>query len=456
MELLSDLTTQCIRCGFCLESCPTFVITGKETESPRGRIYLIRSADEGVLEWDKQVKQHIDTCLGCRACEPACPSGVQYGQILELARDRLEREVPHRSKRALLRGMTDPKKLRWQLILSKLYPGKKIPWFLSKWLSGESPEVDKPEAPAKVAWPEICKPQSEIRNHGEVYLLEGCAMRVLFPRVHEATRRLLRRVGFEVREVEAGCCGALHAHNGYLDEARERAFELIRAMPDDLPVIVNSAGCGATMKHYAKMLEGELPKAVSTEKRAQPGSELAAARPSTSEFASRVFDASEFLFQHGLLDQLNELGDLEVEGNSGTPHPQPPLPAIHRGEGVIAVTYHDACHLAHGQGIKSEPRKLIEAIPGVKLIELEESDMCCGSAGIYNLVQPQLARELLNRKWQHIVETRAEIVVSGNPGCHAWIEQASSEHGGKVQVVHTMELLESAFSGLPQRRTQKP
>ncbi|MFY9235030.1 MAG: (Fe-S)-binding protein [Fimbriimonadaceae bacterium] len=402
MKPLSDLTTQCIRCGFCLESCPTYVITGRETESPRGRIYLIRSADEGVLKWDKQVKQHIDTCLGCRACEPACPSGVQYGQILELARDRLEKGVPHRSKKTLLNGMTSPGKLRWQLQLSRLFPGRKIPWALSKSLSVEAPEVEKPQVQAPPAWPALDNRQSTIESRGEVFLLEGCAMRVLYPRVHEATRRLLRRVGYEIREVEAGCCGALHAHNGYLAEARERALKLIEAMPDDLPIIVNSAGCGATMKDYPGLLEG------------------------ATGFAARVFDASEFLFQSGLTDLLKESDGL-----------------------ALTVTYHDACHLAHGQGIKSDPRKLIEAIPGVKLIELEESDMCCGSAGIYNLVQPQLARELLNRKWQHIVETRADIVVSGNPGCHAWIEQASREHGGKVQVVHTMELLESAFSGLP-------
>lgn len=431
MKPLSDLTAHCIRCGFCLESCPTYVITGKETESPRGRIYLIRSADEGVLEWDRQVKRHIDTCLGCRACEPACPSGVQYGQILELARDRLEKEAPHRSKKWLLGGMTSPTKLRRQLLLGKLYPGRRIPSLLSRILCGEPPQADMPRVQPKVFSSAVETPDSKLTKRGEVYLLEGCAMRVLFPRVHEATRRLLKRVGFDVRESEAGCCGALHAHNGYLSEARAKAAKLIGDLPDDIPIIVNSAGCGATMKHYAELLDAShLLQA--------RRNELSAVRPRNGlrknesvstdrarHFAGRVLDASEFLLEHDLIDLLRKSKGLD-----------------------LAVTYHDACHLAHGQGITQEPLKLIEAIPGIKLIPLSESDMCCGSAGIYNLVQPNLARELLDRKWRNIEATAAGIVVTGNPGCHAWIDQASREHGGKVSVLHTMELLEASFSGL--------
>lgn len=418
MKALGDLTTRCIRCGFCLESCPTYVVTGKETESPRGRIYLIRSADEGALDWDRQVKHHIDTCLGCRACEPACPSGVQYGQILELARDRLEGEVPHRSKKWLVGGMTSPGKLKWQLLLAKLYPGRRIPSLISRILSGEPAQADMPGAQPRAFYAAISNPKSTTHNRGEVYLLEGCAMRLLFPRVHEATRRLLRRVGFEVKESQAGCCGALHAHNGFLSEARDRAELLIADMPGDIPIIVNSAGCGATMKHYGELLQtSELPEAVSSPRPIQD---------ENTEFSRRVFDAAEFLHEHGLLNLLEESKGIEA-----------------------GVTYHDACHLAHGQGIRKEPRELIEAIPGIQLMPLPESDMCCGSAGIYNLVQPTLARELLDRKWRNIEGTGAQIVVSGNPGCHAWIEQASREHGGNIMVLHTMELLEAAFSGLP-------
>jgi len=401
LEELSDLTSHCIRCGFCLEACPTFVVTGRETESPRGRIYLARSADEGVLDWDRQVKQHIDSCLGCLACETACPSGVEYGKILEITRQRLEVAQPHRSKGMLLDGMTKPATLRAQLLLSRMLPGRRIPSVLSRLLSGQKPEADKPRPQPQRRWP----PLDDRRLppvRGEVYLLEGCVMRVLFPDVHESTRRLLRRVGYEVKESSAGCCGALHAHNGYLDEARRRAVELMVAMPDDLPVIVNAAGCGATMKHYDFLIAENEP---------------------ARRFSSRVMDASEFLHREGLVHHLEGAEPLSLK-----------------------VAYHDACHLAHGQGVRDAPRSLLGAIPGIELTPLPESDMCCGSAGIYNLLQPSIARRLLERKWANIVSTGAQVVVSGNPGCHAWIEQASREHGGAVRVMHTLELLEQAMA----------
>jgi glycolate oxidase iron-sulfur subunit len=396
MKELDELTTKCIRCGFCLESCPTFVVTGRETESPRGRIYLVRSADEGQLDWEA-TREHIGTCLGCRACETACPSGVQYGKILELARDELERKKPHGAKRMLLGGMTRPNRMRMQLFLSRLLPGRRIPLTLSKLLSGEAPEADRPRVQSPAEW----KPLQEaelppIRGH--IYLLEGCVMKVMFPRVHEATRRLLRRVGFEVRKTDAGCCGALHAHNGYLTDAQDMARKLFKQMPENLPVIVNSAGCGSWMKDFLR----------------DEGS------------SGQVVDVSEFLMREGLIEQLTSAPGLQ-----------------------LTATYHDACHLAHGQGIRLEPRRLLEAVPGLELRPLGEADMCCGSAGIYNVMQPSLARTLLERKWANVEATGAQVVVSGNPGCHAWIEQASREHGGAVRVLHTAELLEAAFSGLP-------
>jgi glycolate oxidase iron-sulfur subunit len=454
MKQLSDLTSHCIRCGFCLESCPTFVLTGHETESPRGRIYLARNADEGTLDWEA-ARLHLDRCLGCRACETACPSGVEYGAILEIARDRLEGLRGHATKRALLSGMTNPKALRAQLGLGRLLPGKKVPALLSRLLSGEAPEVDRPRPrPARDLPPLDESRQPSLR--GEVYLLEGCAMRVLFPAVHQATRRLLRRIGFAVRETDQGCCGALHAHNGYLDQARSLAEGLVGAMPEDLPVVVNSAGCGSTMKEYGALLgpgvpsealvqpqdaEPETAQATAAEGRkaarempGEPSARLARqAAPAPppnggagGAFARRVLDVSEFLLSHGLVEALRE------------------------SEGVEGVaTYHDACHLAHGQGVRSEPRALLEAVPGLRLVPLPESEMCCGSAGIYNLTQPKLARDLLERKWANVEKTGASLVATGNPGCHAWIEQASREHGGQVRVLHTIELLEAAFSGLP-------
>jgi glycolate oxidase iron-sulfur subunit len=391
MKSLDELTTKCIRCGFCLESCPTFVVTGEETESPRGRIYLARSADEGKLDWEA-TRAHLEACLGCRACETACPSGVEYGQILEIARVKLEESKPSRAKHAFLSGMTHPKRLMAQLALSSLLPGRKIPRMLSKLLSGEAPAADKPRVQPDDLLPldeSECPP---IR--GEVYLLEGCATRVLYPRVHAATRRLLRRVGYTVRETSQGCCGALHAHSGFLDEANEMASRLASAMPDNLPIIVNSAGCGSWLK------ESSLP--------------------------GRAVDATEFLLANGLVDALTRAPGLG-----------------------ITATYHDACHLAHGQGVRSQPRELLAAIPKLKLVELNEADMCCGSAGIYNITQPHMAKTLLDRKWANVAVTKAAVVATGNPGCHAWIAQAAREHGESVQVLHTLELLEAAFSGLP-------
>jgi glycolate oxidase iron-sulfur subunit len=276
---------------------------------------------------------------------------------------------------------------------------------------------------------------------GEVYLLEGCVMQVLFPRVHEATRRLLRRIGYAVRETPQGCCGSLHLHAGYMDEARLRANQLIDVLLGDLPIIVNSAGCGSTMKGYGEFFgdssgPNPLTRFASSSPPSRPGfhDEPPEARGVQDEsrralvaqsFSERVFDASEFLFANGLVGE------------------------VAKSQGIkVTATYHDACHLAHGQGVRNEPRRLVEAIPSLSLIELEESDLCCGSAGIYNLTQPKLARQLLERKWKNIEATGAKIVAMGNPGCHAWIAQAAQEHGQTVEVLHTMELLEASFIGL--------
>jgi len=397
MKPLDELTAHCIRCGFCLESCPTFLLTGEETESPRGRIYLVRSADEGKLDWE-QARPHIDRCLGCRACETACPSGVEYGQIFEIARNKLETLRTQTAKKALLKNLTDPKRVRLQLKLGRLLPGHRVPGFVSKPLSGQSAEADRPIAQRAGTLPLLDEAVLPTIR-GEVYLLEGCVMRVLYPRVHEATRRLLRRVGFKVREVEQGCCGSLHLHAGFLDEARAHAQALVAAFPRDLPVIVDSAGCGSTMKEYENLIGAD-------------------------DFGGRVFDASEFLAGNGLAEELAKSPGLKIR-----------------------TTYHDACHLAHGQGIRTQPRELLAAIPGIELVDLAESDVCCGSAGIYNLTQPKLARELIERKWKNIEATVAGIVAMGNPGCHAWIGQAALEHGSRAKVLHTMELLEAAFIG---------
>lgn len=372
MAELSDLTTACIRCGFCLESCPTFVLTGEETESPRGRIYLVRSAEAGTISWES-VREPLDRCLGCRACETACPSNVHYGQILELSRDRLERARPARLRRMVLDTITKPSRMK----LAQRLP---MPaWVLAK--VSEDPGVPpaampKPQAP--FSWPEL---RTNATPKGEVTLLEGCAMRTLFPRIHEATRRLIQRAGFRILPKDLGCCGALHAHGGYLGEGK-RMVEQVKDRSGGQTVIVNSAGCGSWLK----------------------------------ENGVDALDISEFLTANPILD-----------------------PAI---EGPIRVTYHDACHLAHGQRVVSPPRRLIDSLPGVELIEMNESDRCCGSAGTYNVFHPEMARKLRDRKVENIEATKSDVVILGNPGCHAWIAE------GGPKVLHLAEFLESRYSGV--------
>jgi glycolate oxidase iron-sulfur subunit len=389
MKDLEELTTHCIRCGFCLEACPTFTETASELESPRGRIYLVRSALEGQLNW-AETQPHLDQCLGCRACETACPSGVEYGQILELARSRLPKSKP---RAALLGGLTNPAILRLQLEAARLVGLKRLPKPLASLIAAEAPEANLPTPQLAPNLPPL-DPLPDLK--GEVYFLEGCAMRVLYPRVHACAKRLLRRVGYQIREVRQGCCGALHAHAGDLKTAHQFADALAEAMDEALPIIVDSAGCGSAMKEYENR-----------------------------GFASRVQDLTEFLASHGLAELLAQSKGIKAK-----------------------ATYHDACHLAHGQRITKQPRDLLAAIPNLDLVPMNEADTCCGSAGIYNLTQPAMARRLLERKWANVEATGAEIVATGNPGCHAWIAQASREHHAEVAVLHTAELLEASFIGL--------
>jgi len=374
---LLDLTRSCIRCGFCLESCPTFQETGDEAESPRGRISLVRRVEEGLLD-RAAIQPHLDTCVGCRACETACPSGVQYGKILEYAR------AQHPSRPRALKLATQPSMLRLAHGMRSLgitqVPGA---------FAGSPEPVSLPRIEPRIEWPPL---EDLPPIHAQATLLTGCAMRVLFPNVHEATRRTLRRLGIEVDDsADLGCCGSLQAHQGWLDEGCASASEVARRAAGRM-IVVNSAGCGGWLK------ECGIPN---------------------------VLDISEAYVEHGLLPKL-----------AGAP------PYRKR------VTYHDACHLAHGQRIRSAPRDLLEAIPGVELVPLPDSDRCCGSAGIYSFTQPAMARTLRDAKWANIEATGAEIVAMGNPGCHAWLAQAAREANSPIRVMHTGEVLEEALSGL--------
>lgn len=380
---LSDLTAQCIRCGFCLESCPTFRLTGQETESPRGRIHLVKAANEGLISMDG-VRPHLEACLGCRACETACPSGVRYGAILEEAKDRLG---PSLKARFLVELISRPRILGVALRLAPKKMGAPKPGLKAEWPAlevGSSPLGRSATSGSFEPSPPTGEDFQLLPIKGKVAFLEGCAMRVTHPRAHEAARRLLRRVGFEVVPVDLGCCGSLHAHNGQVVAAkamREKAVGLAAG----LPLVADSAGCGAWLRDH-------------------PG--------------SGVVDVSVFLWENGLADLLAQAPGSKMK-----------------------AAYHDACHHSHGQGVRNQPRELLRSVPGLELLELPSPETCCGSAGIYSSLQPKTAKQLLESKVEAIRSTGADTIVTGNPGCLAWIQKGMPH----FPVLHTVEVLEMAF-----------
>jgi glycolate oxidase iron-sulfur subunit len=407
----------CIHCGLCLSSCPTFDLLGKEGDSPRGRIYYMRALAEGRTEINPSMVHHLDTCLGCRACETACPSAVPYGELLGQVRARIEKEYsrPTRetlAKRTLLDTLTNPGRLAMAMtgarMLGKLTgSGDGVPAFLSRFLSGKEGPIRDMPLPAPVParpprLPAFTPAQGERR--ARVALLSGCVMSVLFHHVHEATIRVLAANGCDVL-VPGGqrCCGALHLHAGHADEARKLARQTMGVFERDPvdAIIVNSAGCGAMMKEYAHLFP--------------PGVDATRARA----LGEKVQDVSEFLARLGL------------------------RPVKH--ERRARVAYHDACHLAHGQGVRAQPRALLAAIPGIELVSVSESDTCCGSAGIYNFTQPELATQLQERKIANLLAAGPDLIATGNPGCHMWILAGLKAAGHEIPVRHTIELLDAAY-----------
>ncbi len=416
-EAIDEKTIKCIRCGFCLDACPTFRLTGQETLSPRGSIYLVRSCLEHTIPFVSDVVAALDSCLGCRACETACPSSVEYGDILEMARAHIETNnlrpaMQSFARSQLLSTLTSPSKLSASLkaagFLGRL-TGNRIPGFAAKLLSGSS-EVSLPLPSGEVKMSELPE-RSPARSpkRYSVGIVAGCVMRVMFGDVNDATVRVLQANGCDVVAPRgAGCCGALHLHSGFHADALARARTLIDSFEPYLAgldaVIINSAGCGSTMKEYGELLAGD-----------------PAYKEKAAAFTAKVKDISEWLDQIGVTPPLR------------------PLNAV--------VSYHDACHLAHGQKIRSQPRRLLQAIRGVTLVEMDESDTCCGSAGIYNLTEPVMARKLLDRKIANLKVTGATIIATGNPGCLAWIRQGATEAGLNLRICHPVELLDEAYRG---------
>ena len=409
---------ECVHCGLCTASCPTYLVTGDENDSPRGRIYLMRAVTDGRMAASDDVRKHLDLCLDCRACETACPSGVKYGQMIEPYKIAMQ-NTPSPSGTGqvgwLLKTILHqvfPYKARMRLALAPVRALKAIGLygFLEKsGLFGILPKslqamanILPDKLPAAEPLPEMLPAIGPRR--ARVGLFTGCVSDVMYPGTNSATARVLQKNGCDV-VVPKGqvCCGAIHYHTGAEKPAIGLAQQNLKAFPfDDLDaIVVNAAGCGAMFKDYVHLLHKTDPEAA-------------------KRFTAKVRDISEYLVELG---------------------PIPPTGSV-----PLEVTYHDACHLCHAQQVRSQPRKLLEMIPGLKLKLLPESEICCGAAGTYNLTQPEMSRELGERKYSHIEKTGASVVATGNVGCIMQIAKIVREHHKPIEVVHPVDLLDRAYS----------
>jgi glycolate dehydrogenase iron-sulfur subunit len=395
----------CVHCGFCLQACPTFLATGDESDSPRGRIELMRALERGDLTAaDAALSFHLDRCLGCRACEPVCPSGVRYGHGLEAARARITatRGVPRLARLALW-ALTTPGVsgvIYWfARLLRSVLPRSFAGWgrirFALGMLVATKPKGGKRrQRAAKV---EPCRPLPPVA----ALLFRGCVQDGLFSHVHDATKRTLAVNGYDVREVPGQvCCGALHAHAGLVEEARALARTNIASFGDgEEPIAVNSAGCGALMKEYGHLLDDEKGKG----------------------FGSRVRDVTELL-----------AGD-SMKG------PVPGAPVD------LHVAYDPPCHLLHAQGVAVPPLKLFAAIPLLELVQVPGAAECCGSAGLFTLLEPEMSRAVLATKLERLREAAPQVVATGNPGCLMQLGAGLAALGLPAQVRHPVELLDDAY-----------
>ena len=412
------LIGDCVHCGFCLPTCPTYVLWGEEMDSPRGRIYLMKQGLEGEPMSDSMV-QHWDACLGCMACVTSCPSGVQYDRLIEQTRAQVERRHDRSKKDKALRGLVfslfpHPRRLRLVRGPLRLLQASKLDKAMRRTglLERMAPELAAMERLA----PRLGKPEripERITAAGQrravVGLLTGCVQGAFFPGVNAATARVLQAEGCDVVVPRTqGCCGALSVHNGREPEGQAYARKLIDTFEDSGVeyVVVNSAGCGSTMKEYAELLAGDPAYA-----------------DRAKSFADRVRDVAEI---------LDELGPVA---------PRHPL--------ELTVAYHDACHLGHAQGVRAQPRRLLEAIPGLELREIAEGELCCGSAGIYNILNPEPARELGDRKAANILDTGAQVLVTANPGCLMQVTTAIERSGRPMAMAHTVEMIDASIRGTP-------
>ncbi len=405
---------QCMRCGFCLPTCPTFALTGRERSSPRGRVALARAVAEQNLEFTEAVKEEAFFCLDCRACTTACPSGVRAGEVMEVCRSQSHQRFPmqHVGKSfrefILQRMLPNPGLMEKSMLPARLYQRLGIQWLVrhSKalklgpaWMDKAEGMMPELEAPLRPQLPELIPARGEKR--GRVGFFLGCIMTLMYPGVSRQTVKVLAHQGFDViTPKQTKCCGAPHLNEGDRQTARELAlFNLNLFLEADVDYIVTDcAGCGATLKEYEELLE-----------------ELAE-HDKLAAFRAKIRDISEFLDQVGL----------RTEG----------LKTINK-----SVTYHEPCHLCHAQGISSQPRNLIKQIPGIDLREMNEASWCCGSAATWGLKFSEESQQVLDRKLDNVKQTGADILVTANPGCHLQLAWGLQQGGLPQQILHIMELL---------------
>jgi glycolate oxidase iron-sulfur subunit len=409
-----DKLLACIHCGLCLEACPTYVITGNENDGPRGRIYLMRAVAEGRLEnTSSAFGTHIDRCLGCRACEQVCPAGVEYGQLLEASREVLldsqpKSDLPNKLLRFVLRHVwLSPARLRLFFTASRLFRDLGLARLL---LKSRLARLISPRAEFGFALLESSravfsnnKTSKTDGNGGNVLLFSGCVGEGLFARVNRATERVLSANNFNVtRPSEQVCCGALHAHAGDLEGARKLARQNLSAFNSDAPIVTNAGGCGAMLVTYAHLFAND--------------PELAAP---AANFSARVRDVSQ------------QLATVEMQ--------TAPAPVESR------LTYDTSCHLLYGQGSGAASERMCRTVAGDNFVALNGTERCCGAAGIYNLMQPEMSQRVLQEKLDHIKSTHAGILATGNPGCQMHIGAGACLSQMKLKVCHPIELVDQAY-----------
>jgi glycolate oxidase iron-sulfur subunit len=410
--------SHCVHCGLCLNHCPTYRLWGQEADSPRGRIRQIELVDQGKLELGDSFVEHIDRCLDCRACETACPSGVEYGRLIETARSQIEQHYKRPLASRLARDfvyrrlLPYPSRIATAARFLKFYQRSGLAALaratgILRLLGLQDRERLLPRIDSEFFFTELGKtfPAHGARR-ARVALFAGCVAQVTFSELNRATIRVLQANGCEVVVPEGQvCCGALPNHAGVRDVARDLARKNFGAFPVDEfdAIVTNAAGCGSTLKEFTHLFTPEDP-----------------AYAQAAKFTKKMRDVTEFLAELGLTAPLR------------------PVP--------LRVTYQDSCHLTHGQKIREAPRKLIRAVPGVELVEMPLADQCCGSAGVYNVTETEASLELLSRKMDCVKQTQSRAIVTANPGCILQLRAGVSIHATDQEVLHVVELLDRSIS----------